>query len=789
MRNITFESKLEQCVVISKPNLCKKYGVRSRLRSKGITLMIILILLVGYSIAVASSVDIEPAPPSDFSYVSNGSEIQINKYSGKGGIVRIPDEIDGVPVTRIASNTFERNKTITGVIFPANLKYIGENAFILCSNLTGVLYFPPTMETIGRAAFEFDNITGLIITSNCKIDFQTFAFCQELKFIYITEGSSPEIGYYSFQEDKKLETAIIPKTVNSFHDKSFESSNVVTIYTPANSTAHKFANEHFLGCNSDQYEALQREYGREYAAIMGNSINVGSPVNVSTSENKTGIENTKNADVSRMNELFTYSIKGNGSVSIKEFDWSKNSGDIYIPTMLDGYPVTSIEDEAFADGKKVSKENCMVVIPDSITIIGEKAFFNSPVSAVSIPASIKSIGKAAFAYCDITQFIVDQNQPNYATIEGVLYDKRNKSLLAYPQKKRIFSKIPEGIQSIGEYAFSGMTIGSNSSSGLCFTDILPSTLTRIEPYAFENCTLYYSTSDIGSGITYYNLEDNELALLPSKVTLVGAHAFAGCNFKCCSYSNPQKIVIGENLEEIEDYAFSDCKFYDDYDYDLYISKKSLDRIGEAAFASSIMLSDGNGKLKVRIHLSEEVNEIGDNAFFETHPVCIEEGVEIRILGNAAFRNTIVYTNTKKEKYQDEVPISLSIPGKMRTIPSQAFAYRFEDELNTVESIELQEGIKKIEKSAFAGRKALLTVSLPMTLTEIGEDAFSGCMKMEKINIPESVVKIGNNAFERQYITLIVTEGSYAEIWASENGYNYRYNETTESFDWLNSDIH
>lgn len=495
------------------------------------------------------------------------------------------------------------------------------------------------------------------------------------------------------------------------------------------------------------------------------------------------------ADDTRISGLYTYSIKGNGTVSIVDYDWSKSSGDIYIPSMLDGYSVTTIGEEAFAYGKKTSKKAALIVIPDSITAIGEKAFYNSPISTVSIPVSVKLIGKAAFAYCDITQFIVDQKQPYFATIDGVLYDKRNKALLSHPQCKAVSSKIPEGILSISEYAFSGLSIGNSDTSALCLTDILPSTLERIEPHAFENCTIYYSTNNSQSGITYYNSYANNLALLPSNLTSVGDYAFTGCVFRCNSYSTPETIVIAENLKEVGDYAFSDCKFYDGFEYDLIVSNVEITRIGKFAFASSVVFSMDNDRMKVRINLPDIIDKIDENAFFETHPVCIGKEAQIKDLGASAFRNTIVYTEMKKEKYQDEVPISLSISGTMKTIPPLAFAYRFDDNLNSVERISIQEGITVISESAFSGRKSLQIVDLPMSLEEIGDNAFSECQNILEIVIPDSIMRIGKNAFERQYITLIVKENSYAELWASENGYNYRYDDIKDDLDWLNSDIH
>ncbi len=46
--------------------------------------------------------------------------------------------------------------------------------------------------------------------------------------------------------------------------------------------------------------------------------------------------------------LFTYAIKGNGTVEITGFDWASNRQDIYVPQYIDGYSVTSIGEKAFA---------------------------------------------------------------------------------------------------------------------------------------------------------------------------------------------------------------------------------------------------------------------------------------------------------------------------------------------------------------------------------------------------------------------------------------------------------
>ena len=52
------------------------------------------------------------------------------------------------------------------------------------------------------------------------------------------------------------------------------------------------------------------------------------------------------------NGLFSYTMRGNGTLTITKFDWSgyQKNTDIVIPQMIDGYNVTAIGDLAFSQG-------------------------------------------------------------------------------------------------------------------------------------------------------------------------------------------------------------------------------------------------------------------------------------------------------------------------------------------------------------------------------------------------------------------------------------------------------
>ena len=109
------------------------------------------------------------------------------------------------------------------------------------------------------------------------------------------------------------------------------------------------------------------------------------------------------AEGGKQSGLFTYEIKGNGTACITKYDWANNSGqDVYVPRMLDGYTVTEIGDYAFSDESIFSAtdipsgdllgDEVVIVLPDTVTVIGKQAFFWTKITACNIPASVQKIG-------------------------------------------------------------------------------------------------------------------------------------------------------------------------------------------------------------------------------------------------------------------------------------------------------------------------------------------------------------------------------------------------------------
>ena len=186
-----------------------------------------------------------------------------------------------------------------------------------------------------------------------------------------------------------------------------------------------------------------------------------------------------------------------------------------------------------------------IVIPDEyegvpVTRIADFAAVNLEYAVkVTIGKNVKEIGDWAFGNSrKITEFDVDENNPYFCDVDGVIYSKDMKTILFYPpargiettkndkgeEVKTISYTIPEGVETIRTKAFYK-----------CYelTEItLPSTLKSIEEKAFFRCSLKELT-------------------LPDSLTFIGKDAFSYCY-------DITELTIPESVTQIDEYAFYNC---------------------------------------------------------------------------------------------------------------------------------------------------------------------------------------------------------------------------------------
>ncbi len=123
-----------------------------------------------------------------------------------------------------------------------------------------------------------------------------------------------------------------------------------------------------------------------------------------------------------------------------------------------------------------------ITISDGVTSIGYEAFFGcSSLTSITIPDSVTSIGNGAFYGCrSLTSIDVLENNKNYSSVSGILFNKDKTEIITYPNGKINTSyEIPNSVTSIGQSAFW-------SCSGLTSITI-PEGVTRIGEYAFSWC--------------------------------------------------------------------------------------------------------------------------------------------------------------------------------------------------------------------------------------------------------------------------------------------------------------
>jgi hypothetical protein len=168
---------------------------------------------------------------------------------------------------------------------------------------------------------------------------------------------------------------------------------------------------------------------------------------------------------------------------------------------------------------------------------------------VEIPSSVTKIGESAFSECtSLKQFIVDDDNPNYCDIDGVLYSKDRKTLISVPRSFNENFTVLNGVTEIRVYAFSGC---------LSLTSVkIPEGVTEIGDYVFSECTsltsveIPSSVTKIG-GCAFWNCTNLASFEIPSSVTKIGWDAFEGC-------TNLTSVTIPSSVTKIGGQVFKGC---------------------------------------------------------------------------------------------------------------------------------------------------------------------------------------------------------------------------------------
>ena len=475
---------------------------------------------------------------------------------------------------------------------------------------------------------------------------------------------------------------------------------------------------------------------------------------------------------------FTYTVT-NGQAQVTGYTGA--GGNIIIPDTLGGYQVTSIGTAAFrsrtdiisinlpegiTDIRSSAFENCKnlasINIPDSVTSIGVFAFSGCiMLISIDIPQGVTSIGDRVFGGCSrLTSINVDSGNLNYTSIDGVLYNKACTLLIKCPGGTTSIS-IPQGVASIGDYAFAGCSIT---------TVQIPGGVASIGDYAFAEC---YGLNDISipQGVTsigewaFLWCTDLDNVNLPTGITSIAWGTF----YNCQSLTN---VSIPEGVTSIGPEAFKYCYFLGNITL-----PQTLTTIGFDAF-------DSCWRNLTSISIPPRVTSIGNYAFYgcvSLTSITFPDG--LTNIDHDAFRNctglrsitlpngltTIAYSTF----YGCTGLISVTFPDGLTSIGNNAF-----EGCTSLSAVTLPQGITNIASSTFKGCTGLTSVILPDGLTSIDSSAFYDCVGLASISVPQGVSNISVVAFSGcsslTNITVSVNNTNYASI----DGVLYDKAETT-----------
>ena len=406
-------------------------------------------------------------------------------------------------VTSIGDYAFDNCTSLTSIEIPSGVTSIGDGAFAYCTSLTSI-EIPSGVTSIRDYAF--DNCTSLtsieIPSGVTSIRDHAFDNCTSLTSIEIPSGVT-SIGNSAFKNCTSLASIEIPSSVTSIGNEAFAyCTNLTSIEIPSGVTS--IENYAFSNCTSLNSINVDKD-NQSYSSEDGILFDKEKKKLITYPAGKKEKEYNIPSSVTSIGAGTFYGCRSLTRIEIPSSVTSIECLAFYGCTSLTSIEIPSSVTRIAAQVFYGCTSLTSIEIPSSVTSIGMWAFYNcTSLTSIEIPSSVASIGIYAFSRCvSLNSINVDKSNQEYSSEDGILFDKGKTKLITYPAgKKEKEYNIPSSVTSIGDYAFDNCTSLTRIE--------IPSSVTSIGREAFEKCERLTSIE------------------IPSSVTSIGWNAFAYC---------------------------------------------------------------------------------------------------------------------------------------------------------------------------------------------------------------------------------------------------------------------
>ena len=670
----------------------------------------------------------------------------------------IPDTVFGMKVIGIKNEMFKNNKNLISVSLGNNISDIPREIFSGCNNLKNVI-LPNKLTKIPENAFRScNNLNNLTIPNNVN-----------------------SIGNSVFYGCTKLASITIPNSVTSIGDNAFRSCTSLTSVYYAG-TEDEWNKITIGDCNEYLTNAtIHYKFAPDPSTVQTGKCGENVTYSLNTS---TGV----------------LTISGTGEMTDSPFSQNSNIKSVIIEN-----GVTSIATSAFSGCTSLTS----VTIPNSVTSIGDNAFSEcTSLTDITIPDSVMNIGDGAFLVCiSLKSIEVSDNNKNYASVDGVLFNKDASELITYPAgKPNDTYEIPISVKSICYSAFllctsltdviiaNGVTSIGHEAFSYCtsLTSVtIPDSVTSIGHYAFSDCEslkdIYYTgTQDEWNNIT---IGDGNINL---------TNATIHYNFET-EPSNKQTGSCGDNVTysldtetgvltisgtgKMKDYSGEDSPFYQNSNIKSVIIENGVTSIGNLAFSSCNSL--------IEVSLPSSIISLGVSAFSGC-----ENLMSISIPANVADIQSIAFAGCKKltsievdsnnENYSSingvlfdkNITELVCYPAGKNdasyTVPNtvKSFAYGSFYDCENLTSVIIPNGVTSIGGASFWNCKNLKSIVIPKSVTKIDLFSFNGCESLKDIYYTGTQDEWNNITIGDGNINLTSATIHYNFVPCIENQHNY-----------------